>query len=503
MKKIERRPLVIVVVEGLGYTDKQEGNAVALAHMPYYDEIKAKYPFTLLEASGERVGLPKGMPGNSQVGYMNIGAGRVVKPLIVKIKEAIETGKFYENEVLSQAMERSKNSSLHLIGLLSDAEIHSSQEVLFALLRMAKMRGLENVFVHAILDGKDVPLRTADIYAEAVEVKMNEIGVGKIATLCGRYYAMDKDENWELTARAYTMLVHAEGERMKDAITAIRRSFLRGISDEYIRPIVLEDEEGNPIATIKDGDVVILFNHRGDRMRQLLKALSSKAPNKPEAYIVCLTEYEESSSATVAFPAESHRNTLAEIFSSYNLKNCRIAEGEKIQCVTECFNLGFKSQLERSIQISEVKNYILSPETASFKITDVLFKKIEADEEDIFIVDFSAPDKVSYSGDIEKTVESLQFVDTCIGSIVERTLEVGGVVVMTSTHGRCEEMIASNGRKRNLNSLNKVPFHLIDKESTQIKLKEDGALEDVAPTILEILGIEKPEEMTGKSLIEK
>lgn len=505
MKKIERRPLVILIVEGWGYSDKIEGNAIALAHKPYYEEIKTKYPFTLLESSGRRVGLSQGMPGNPEVGYMNIGAGRVIKPELARIKEAIETGEFYKNSNLVDAMKKAKNSSLHLIGLLSDAEIHSSQEVLFALLRMAKSYGLENVFVHGILDGKDVPVRTADVYAEALEVKMNEIGIGKIATLCGRYYAMDKDENWELTARVYTMLVYAEGERMKDAVTSIRRSFLRGISDEYIRPIVLEDEEGNPIASIKDGDVVIFFNHRGDGMRQLAKALSKRdsATNKPDTYIVCLTRYDEKMDLPVAFPRERHKNALAEVFSNYNIKSCRIAEGEKVRCVTECFNLGFSSECDRIVHIPTVKDFMLAPEMASFKITDALLKRIQADEEDVFIVDFSAPELVSQSGNIEKTVESIQFVDTCIGAIVESTLEVDGVVLLTSTHGHCEEMISSNGRRKHSNSLNKVPFHLIDEKSLDVKLREDGALEDVAPTILGILGIEKPEEMSGKDLREK
>lgn len=502
MRKIDRRPLALLVVEGWGCSEANEGNAIALAHTPYYDEIKENYPFTLLEASGTRVGLSADAPGDAQAGYLNIGAGRIVKTDLMKIKHAIETGEFYENQVLSDAMQRARNSSLHLIGLLSNAGVHSSQEVLFALLRMAKNYGVENVFVHGILDGRDVPLRTADAYAEAVEIKMNEIGVGKFATLCGRYYAMDKDENWELTARAYTMLVYSEGERAKDAVGAIRRSFLRGISDEYVRPTVLEDEEGNPRASIKDGDVVVFFNHRGDRMRQLVKALSknnSKA-NKPDSYIVCLTEYDENLSLPVAFPKEKHKNVLAEVFSDFNVRNCRVAEGEKIHFVSEFFNVGYKSEMERRICVASVKNFMTHPEMASFKITDLVLKRIEADEDDVFIVDFSAPDTIAFLGDLGKTIEAVQYVDTCIGAITKKILQLDGVVILTSTHGHCEEMISPDGKKKFSNSTNKVPFHLIDSRADAVKLRDDGALEDVAPTILGVLGIEKPDEMTGRDL---
>jgi len=504
MKKIDRRPLVLIVIEGLGHSNSHEGNAVALAHTPFYDEIRQNYPFTLLKASGEDVGLPKDSPGDAQVGYMNIGAGRIVKTDIMRIKQHIENGRFYENKVLIEAMQKATTSSLHLVGLLSNAEVHSSQEVLFALLRMAKNHGVTNVFVHGILDGKDVPIRTADAFVEAVEVKMTEIQIGKIATLCGRYYAMDKDENWELTARVYTMLVYSEGERIKDAVTAVRRSFLRGISDEYIRPIVLEDEEGNPIGSIKDGDVVIFFNHRGDGMRQLVRALlrDELHTNRPATHMVCLTEYDENLSLPVAFPKEPHQNVLAEVFSNYNIKNCRIAEGDKIHFVSDFFNVGFKADDERRVIIPAVKNYMLAPEMASFKITDAVLQRIEADEEDVFIVDFSAPDVLASSGDLQRTIESIQFVDTCIGAIVKRVLQIDGVVVLTSTHGHCEELLTFNGKNPAITSFNKVPFHLIDKRSNGIKLREEGSLRDVAPTILGILGISKPDEMTGEDLRE-
>ena len=275
----KHRPLALIILDGWGYSPKREGNAVALAHTPNYDEISKKYPKTLLAASGLSVGLPPDTAGNSEVGHLNIGAGRIIQTDVAKISNAVRTGKFFENKVLKDAFKKAKaqNSAVHLIGLLSDGDVHSSSDNLFALLRLAKSEGIKNIFVHPILDGRDVAPRTADIYVEALEIKLADIGIGKIATLCGRYYAMDKDGNWERTARAYTMLVHSEGERASDAVGAIRNSFLRGISDEFIQPIILEDETGEPIASIKNDDVVVFFNHRSAEMRQLVKSLAVSA----------------------------------------------------------------------------------------------------------------------------------------------------------------------------------------------------------------------------------
>ena len=273
-KKIER-PLALVILDGWGYAPRTDGNAIAIAHTPYYDEICRSFPMTILSASGERDGEANGA-GDAEVGHLRMGTGRAAQTEVSQIKSAIETGAFMKNEVLRSAFEKAKGSgaAVHFVGLLSDAGVHSSTENLFALLRMAKQNGLENVFVHCILDGLDVPARTADVYVEALEIKLSDIGIGRIATLCGRYFAMDSSENWERTARAYTMLAHAEGERATDAVSAIRNSFLRGISDEFISPIVIESEPGKPVTTIKDGDQVVFFNHRGDGMLQLVRSVA-------------------------------------------------------------------------------------------------------------------------------------------------------------------------------------------------------------------------------------
>lgn len=352
MENGQKRPLALVILDGWGHSPRKEGNAIALAHTPYYDEICEKYPRTILAASGMRVGLTPDTPGSSEIGHLSIGAGRIVETDVSRISNAIKSGAFFENTVLKGAFAKAKanNSAVHLIGLMSDGDLHSSPENLFSLLRMAKQEGLTDVFIHGILDGRDVMQRTADIYAEAIEIKMQDIGIGRIATLCGRYYAMDRDANWERTARVYTMLVHGEGERAFDAVSAIRSSFLRGITDEFIQPIVLEKEANVPIATIKNGDVVIFFNHRGDRMRQLVKSLCLRdetdmaSLSKPQIETVCLTEYDRSYNLPVAFKKEREDRTLAQIFAENGVLNCRVSEAEKYAQVTYFFNGGVDNE---------------------------------------------------------------------------------------------------------------------------------------------------------------
>lgn len=508
----QRRPLALVILDGWGYSPKQEGNAIALAHTPFYDEISQKYPKTLLAAAGLRVGLTPDTPGNSEVGHLNIGSGRIVQTDVAKISNSVKSGAFFENKVLKNAFfyAKTNNSAVHLIGLLSDGEVHSSPENLFALLRMAKREGLSDVFIHGILDGRDVMPRTADIYAEAIEIKLADIGVGRIATLCGRFYAMDRNQNWERTARAYTMMVHAEGERAADAVTAIRGSFLRGIADEFIAPIVLE-ENGFPIASIKTGDVVIFFNHRADRMRQLVKSLAIAdntelaAFGKPKIEVVCLTEYDRSFNLPVAFKPDEETNVLAQVFAENGILNSRVTETEKYAHLTYFFNGGIEHEhpCEHRVLVASTKlnNAEQQPEMACFKVTDKLLRGLEAGENDVFIVNLAAPDMVAHTGNLEKTIEAVQYVDTCLGGILEKIRELNGIAIITADHGNCEEMSdLLTGEPNNSHTANPVPFHLIDEQANGTKLRENGALEDVAPTILGILGIEKPLEMTGRDL---
>jgi 2,3-bisphosphoglycerate-independent phosphoglycerate mutase len=510
----KRKPLALIILDGWGHSPKKEGNAIALARTPVYDEICAKYPKTLLAASGLRVGLPPDAAGSSEVGHLNIGAGRIVQTDVATISNQIKSGAFFENSVLKNAFTKARayNSAVHLIGLLSDGDVHASPANLFALLRMAKNEGAKDVFVHAILDGRDVAPRTADVYTEALEIKMADIGLGKIATLCGRYYAMDKDKNWERTARAYTMLVHAEGERASDAVAAIRGSFLRGIADEFIQPVVLE-EAGEPVARVKNNDVVIFFNHRADRMRQLVRALAAADTSeftafaKPKIEVVCLTEYDRAFDLPVAFRPETETNSLARIFAENGVLNCRISETEKYAHLTYFLNGGAETEYacEQRVFVNSLKNTVAEtqPEMSCFKVTDKLLRALEAAENDVFICNLAAADAVAHTGNLEKTIESVQFVDTCLGGIVEKINELEGTAIITSDHGNCEEMAdLLTGEPNNAHTANPVPFHLIDAGIGNLKLREGGALEDVAPTVLAILGIEKPAQMTGKDLRE-
>jgi 2,3-bisphosphoglycerate-independent phosphoglycerate mutase len=514
MNNGHKRPLALIILDGWGYSPKKEGNAIALAHTPFYDEISQNYPRTLLAASGSRVGLTPDTPGSSEVGHLNIGAGRIVQTDVANISNAIKTGEFFENKVLKYAFAKAKvsKSAVHLIGLLSDGDVHSSSANLFALVKMAKNEGVRDVFIHPILDGRDVAPRTADIYVEALEIKLADIGVGKIATLCGRYYAMDKDRNWERTARAYTMLVHSEGERATDAVTAIRSSFLRGISDEFIQPIILEEKPDVPVASVKDNDVVIFFNHRPDRMRQLVKSLTADSVEfanfgKPKIEIVCLTEYDRTLNVPVAFRRENEVNAMAKVFAEMGVLNCRVTETERYAHVTYFLNGGIELEhpCEQRVFVPSLKNSVheTQPEMQCFKVTDKLLRGLEAGENDVFIVNLAAPDVVAHTGNLEKTIEAVQFVDTCLGGIIEKIKALNGVAIITADHGNCEEMAdLLTGEPNNSHTTNPVPFHLVDEYSDNFRLREGGALEDVAPTILGILGIEKPVEMTGRDLRE-
>lgn len=507
--EIARRPLALVILEGWGYSPQKNGNAIALAHTPNYDAILRKYPNTNLAAAGLRVGLLPDAVGNSEVGHLTLGSGRIVQTDVTKVSEALVSGEFFNNEVLKNAFAtaKSRNSSVHLIGLLSDGEVHSTSRSLYALLSMAKKEGSNDVFIHAILDGRNVEQRTADTYVEVLEIKLAEIGIGEIATLCGRHYAMDRDENWERTARYYNMLVNGEGEHATEAVSAVRSSFLRGISDEFIQPIILEKASGVPVANIKNGDVVIFFNHRGDRMKQIVKSLALRSEvefGKPKIDAVCLTEYDSNFDLPVAFKSENEKNSLAMVFAENGIVNCRIAETDCAANI-DFFNGGVAAEFqnEARLLVQSIKNPSIEsqPELCCFKVTDAFFESLESFESDVFIINFSTPDIVARSGNLEKTIESVQFIDTCIGGIVEKINDMDGVTIITSDHGNCEEMKKLlTGEPHHSNTANHVPFILIDESANGVKLNSEGSLEDVAPTILGILGIDKPVQMTGHDL---
>src|ERR1041385_1812931 len=397
----QKTPLALIILDGFGYRAEREGNAIAQAEMPYYRELLEKYPHTLLQASGECVGLPPGVMGNSNVGHLCLGAGRVVRTDVERINHEIKTGNFFHNLALNAAMDSAlrHDRALHIMGLVSDGMVHSSQEHAYALLRMAKDCGLRRVYVHCFLDGRDTPPESAYKYVEMMQNKCREIGLGEIASLVGRYYAMDRDKRWERIERAYKMLIDGEGERATDPIDAIHKSYERKITDEFVEPIVVTREDGNPIATIQDGDSVIFFNFRADRARQITSAIAVpgfegfSTPKRPHTHFVCFAVYDKTYPLPVAFPPESPRNILADVFAVNEIENFRLAETEKYAHVTYFFNGGpdreFPHEKRLLVPSPKVATYDLVPEMSAFKITDKFLRAIEDRETDVFIVNFA------------------------------------------------------------------------------------------------------------------
>jgi 2,3-bisphosphoglycerate-independent phosphoglycerate mutase len=511
----KRGPLALIIIDGWGYSPQRDGNAIALASTPYYDELRQNYPHTLLEASGTRVGLPAGVMGNSEVGHLNIGAGRVIRMDVSRVDYDIATGQFFRNEVLIAAMDGAKagGKALHLMGLVSDGQVHSSQEHLYALLRLARQRGLERVFIHCFLDGRDTPPSSAVHYVSALQKKVDEIGIGRIASIIGRYYAMDRDKRWERTQRAYDLLVEAKGAPKTDPLVAIQNSYARGITDEFIEPILIVEGSGEPVGKIEDGDAVIFFNFRPDRARQLTRALATPGfqefdiTGRPKIDYVCFTVYDRSLPLAVAFAPHDHKNVLAEVWANLSVRNYRLAETEKYAHVTYFFNGGVEKEYlcERRLLVPSPKaaTYDLQPEMSAFKVADNVLRGIEEKLTDIFVVNFANPDMVGHTGKLDKTIEACQYVDSCLGWITKSIKHAGGVTIITADHGNAEQMIdPSSGGPHTAHTTNPVPFHLIDDASKGAKLRDGGALEDVGPTLLALLGKEKPAEMTGRDLRE-
>lgn len=510
-----KTPLALIILDGFGYRAEREGNAIAQAEMPFYHELRDQYPHTLIEASGECVGLPKGVMGNSNVGHLCLGTGRVVPGDLERINREIQTGKFFHNLALNAAIDNAVNHdhALHIMGLVSDGLVHSSQEHAYALLRMAKDRDARRVFMHCFLDGRDTPPSSALKYVQAMQDKCREIGVGEIASVVGRYYVMDRDKRWERIEPAYRMLVDGEGERTNDPLAAIRKSYEQNVTDEFVEPIVCMRDNGAPVGKIEDGDSVIFFNFRADRAREITSALAvpgfSEFPtsNRPHAHFVCFAVYDKNYPLPVAFPPELPRNILADVFAITGIENYRMAETEKYAHVTYFFNGGtereFPHEKRLLVPSQKVATYDLAPEMSAFKITDKLLRAIEGREADVFIVNFANPDMVGHTGKLDKAIEACQYVDTCLGWVTKAMRSAKGRTLITADHGNAEQMIdLKTGQPHTAHTSNPVPFHLIDEGSIGVKLREGGALEDVAPTMLGLLGIDKPEEMTGRDLRE-
>jgi len=508
--------VALIILDGWGYSEEKRGNAIYLAKTPNFDHLWDTFPHTTLAAAGEAVGLPEGQMGNSEVGHLNIGAGRVVYQDITRISRAIRSGEFYRNPVLVEAMEKAQKngSALHLFGLVSDGGVHSHLTHLYALLEMAKRFGLKRVYIHAFLDGRDVPPTSAVQYLREVEERCCQLGTGEIATVSGRYYAMDRDKRWDRVQKAYEAIVYGKGERALSAVDAVEKSYENGVTDEFVVPTVIVDEYGNPRGRVAPGDVIIFYNFRADRARQLTRAFTDEdfsgfeRNGHPKVHFVCMTEYDATIPAPVAFPPEELRNTLGEVLSRNGIKQLRIAETEKYAHVTFFFNGGvekpFPGEERILVPSPKVATYDLKPEMSAYEVTETVLKEIAKEKHHCIILNYANPDMVGHTGVLEAAVKAIEAVDECLGKVVAAVLEKGGTALVTADHGNAEQMLEEGGdQPHTAHTTNRVPFILVGERYRNCKLRGDGALEDIAPTILELLGIPKPEEMTGSSLIQR
>ncbi|MFQ7000038.1 MAG: 2,3-bisphosphoglycerate-independent phosphoglycerate mutase [Clostridium sp.] len=511
---MSKKPVMLMILDGFGIAEKSEGNAVALANKPNFDRLVKEYPHTQLQASGMAVGLPEGQMGNSEVGHLNIGSGRIVYQELTRITKSIEDGDFFENEALMKAMKNAKenNASLHLMGLLSDGGVHSHIGHLKGLLEFAKKEGLQKVYVHAFMDGRDVPPSSGKDFIVKAEEMMKEVGVGQIATVSGRYYAMDRDNRWERVQLAYNAIVLGEGEKASSAVEAIENSYHDEKTDEFVIPCVIE-EDGHPTATIKNGDSVVFFNFRPDRARELTRAINDKefAGFKRETLnltFVTMTQYDKTlEGVNIAFKPQTLVNTLGEYVSSKGLKQLRIAETEKYAHVTFFFNGGVEKENpgeERKVIPSpKVATYDLKPEMSAYEVTDELLNRLDQDKYDMIILNFANPDMVGHTGVVQAAVKAIEAVDECLGKIVDKVLEKDGTVFVTADHGNAEtEIDFSTGNPFTAHTTNPVPFVWVSNNINGRTLKS-GKLADIAPTMLNVMNLEVPKEMTGECLITK
>ncbi|WP_203248715.1 2,3-bisphosphoglycerate-independent phosphoglycerate mutase [Sporosarcina beigongshangi] len=507
---MSKSPVALIILDGFGLRDEQLGNAVALSKKPNYDHLWNNFPHTTLTASGEAVGLPEGQMGNSEVGHLNIGAGRIVYQSLTRINKSIREADFFDKEALLGAIAHAKQrgTALHLMGLLSDGGVHSHYEHLFALLRLAKLNGIDKVFVHAFLDGRDVGPQTALDYIEKTEVTMKELGVGKFASISGRYYAMDRDKRWERVEKAYHAIVDGTALTAATPTAGILASYERGIHDEFVVPFVIE-ELGKPVATVEDGDAVVFFNFRPDRAIQLSRTFTDATfdgfdtgGNKfSDLKFVTFTHYSDEVAAEVVFSSQNLENTLGEVIAHNGLTQLRIAETEKYPHVTFFMSGGREEKFagEERILIAspKVATYDLKPEMSAFEVTDALIEGIEADRYDAILLNFANPDMVGHSGMLEPTIKAIETVDTCLGKIVTALHAKGGMAIVTADHGNADEVMTLEGSPMTAHTTNPVPV-IVTKPD--IVLREGGILADLAPTMLKLLKLEQPVEMTGTPL---
>ena len=526
------KPLVLIILDGWGYRAETNANAIALASKPTYDRLLREYPSTLIHTSGPFVGLPEGQMGNSEVGHLNIGAGRIVHMDITRIDLMIQNGEFFSHPVLLEVMKNAKSGGrcLHMFGLMSDGGVHSRQEHLYALLKMAKQQGLERVFVHAFMDGRDTLPTSGAGFLEQLQQKMREYNCGKIATVSGRYYAMDRDRRWERIGKAFNGMVNGQAEdgTHGDPVQGMKASYNKGVTDEFVVPFVCVDNRGEPVAKISDEDSCICFNFRADRVRQITRALCRNSGLNAQAgsdlpgaadldatiprdrvpknlKYLCMTQYDKNFNLPVVIPSESMANILANVMGGLNMRNLRVAETEKYAHVTYFFNGGveqpFPGEDRVLVPSPKVATYDLKPEMSAAGIAEAVVRATNDRAFDVIIVNFANADMVGHSGKIEPTVKAVETVDACLGEVEKAVRAKGGAMLITADHGNAEMMIdPATGGPHTAHTTNPVPFIVIAEDAKQFTLKPKGSLRDISPTILGMLGISEPKEMTGSDL---
>ena len=512
---MSKKPTVLMILDGYGLNDKAAGNAVAEASTPVMDKLMAEYPFVKGNASGMAVGLPEGQMGNSEVGHLNMGAGRIVYQDLTKITKSISDGDFFENPALIEACRNAKEngSALHLFGLVSDGGVHSHNTHIYGLLELAKRQGLSEVYVHCFLDGRDTPPASGKDYVQELVDKMTELGIGEVATVMGRYYAMDRDNRWDRVEKAYRAMVKGEGVASEDAVQAVQQSYDKGENDEFVLPTVVM-KDGAPTATIKDKDSIIFFNFRPDRAREITRTFCDEEfagfdrGDRVKTTYVCFTEYDVTiANKLVAFVKDEITNTFGEFLAANGLKQARIAETEKYAHVTFFFNGGVEEPNEGEDRIlvksPKVATYDLKPEMSAFEVCDKLVEAVKSDKYDVIIINFANPDMVGHTGVEEAAVKAVEAVDQCVGRTVDAVKEVDGQLFICADHGNAEQLIdEETGEPFTAHTTNPVPFILVNADPAY-KLREGGCLADIAPTLIELMGMEQPKEMTGKSLLVK
>ncbi len=513
---MSKKPVVLMILDGYGLNDNCEANAVCEGRTPVMDQLMSQCPFVKGQASGLAVGLPDGQMGNSEVGHLNMGAGRIVYQELTRITKSIQDGDFFENPALMAAVDNCKKNgtALHMFGLVSDGGVHSHNTHIYGLLELAKRNGLDKVYVHCFLDGRDTPPTSGKDYVAALEEKMAEIGVGKVATVSGRYYAMDRDKNWDRVKVAYDALTKSEGNHADSATGAIQASYDEGKTDEFVVPTVVT-EDGVPVAAIKSGDSVIFYNFRPDRAREMTRAFCDEEftgfdrGERVATTFVCFTDYDETiANKQVAFVKESITNTFGEFLAAHGKKQARIAETEKYAHVTFFFNGGIEEPNEGEDRFlipspKEVATYDLKPEMSAPAVCDKLVEAIKSGVYDVIIINFANPDMVGHTGVEAAAIKAVEAVDACVGRTVDAIKEADGVMFICADHGNAEQLIDyETGEPFTAHTTNPVPFILVNADPSW-RLREGGCLADIAPTLIELLGMEQPKEMTGKSLLVK